>query len=294
MRSVTVLGLGRMGQGLARRYLEAGYAVTVWNRDPSKAAALVAAGARQAATPREAATAAEAIVAMVADDAASRAVWFGDDGALAQAPRGALAIECSTLSADHVGRLAAAARDAGLAYIDCPVTGLPDAAAAGKLTLLVGAAPEDLARAEPFLTPIGNAVRHFGPVGAGTGYKLMINLMGAVQIAALAEGLALSERLGLDRDAVLQALETSQAASPQVVRYARRMSARDFAQPTFTSRLRHKDASYGAALARAAGVPAPLGEAATAWFAAAMAIQPDADEATLIETVLAKAARPEA
>lgn len=284
---IAVLGLGRMGIGMASRLLGAGHQVTVWNRTKAKADSLLSAGARWAGTPAEAAANADAAVAMLADDAASQRAWLApEDGALKQLPPGAFVIECSTISYAHVLELAAAAKAKGLRYIDCPVTGLPNAAAAGDLILLVGAEPADLDAARPLLVPLCRAIHHFGPVGTGSGYKLMINLMGSVQIAALAEGLALAERLGLNRDAVVAAIETGAAASPQVVRFCRPMAERKFSdRPTFTAALRHKDASYGVALANATHSAVPLGKAAVAWWDAAKADAPDADEARLINIV---------
>ena len=286
MTPVAVLGLGRMGRSIATRLLATGYDVRVWNRHRPKAESIVAAGATWAETPAQAATGAAAIYAMVTDDDASAAVWSAADGALTTASAGSLAIECSTLSARHVEQLAAQAQARGLRYIDCPVTGLPDAAAAGTLALLVGADTADLEHARPFLAAISNTIRHFGAVGAGTAYKLMINLMGTVQIAALAEGLALAERLGLERETVIDAVEHSAAASPQVVRYVRLMAehARR-ADPSFTTALRHKDAAYGVEMAATVGAAVPLGEAATAWFATATAIDPNADEAIVIDAM---------
>src|SRR5205085_5218306 len=111
---------------------------------------------------------------------------------------------------------------------DCPVTGLPSAAAAGKLTLLVGADAADLDRAKPYLAPIGDVVRHFGAVGSGTVFKLINNLMGAVQIASLAEGVAIAEQAGLDMNLVAEALSTGAAASPPVIRPSKRTVARHF------------------------------------------------------------------
>ena len=159
--------------------------------------------------------------------------WLGKDGAAATAKAGTLAIECSTVSYSHALDLARELRGRGLIYIDCPVTGLPDAAASGKLTLLVGAEPADLERARPFLSPLSTTIRHFGAVGTGTVYKLINNLMGAIQIAGIAEGLAIAEQAGLDMKLVLEAVETGVAASPQVIRHSRRMAARDFSGANF-------------------------------------------------------------
>lgn len=264
MARIAFLGLGRMGSGMASSLRRAGHDLTVWNRTPDRAAALVASGARGALSPAEAVDDAEAVFVMVADDDASEAVWLSPDGVLAGRPRpGALAIECSTLSHAWVGELASAVRGAGLRYLDAPVTGLPDAAAAGRLTLLVGAEPDDLARARPLFDAVAEQVLHFGPVGCGTAYKLIVNLIGAVQIAGVAEGLAMAERAGLDLDQVVTALASGQAASPQVVRNSRRMVTGDHAENVlFSPVLRRKDTDYALRLAAEIGIAAPFGQVA--------------------------------
>src|SRR4051812_42689874 len=151
MTKVAFIGLGRMGHGMAGRYLDVGFTVAVWNRSKAKAEDLIARGARRASSPADAADDAEAVVTMVADDEASRAVWLAADGAASRMKAGALAIECSTVSYQHAVDLARELRGRGYVYIDCPATGLPEAAAAGKLTLLVGAETADLDRAKPYL-----------------------------------------------------------------------------------------------------------------------------------------------
>src|SRR5215510_8348315 len=171
MPRVAFIGLGRMGHGMAGRYLDAGFEVAVWNRSKAKANDLIARGAQWASSPAAAAVGADAVVTMVADDEASRSVWLGKDGAAANMKAGTLAIECSTVSHRHAFEMARELRSRGLIYIDCPVTGLPEAAAGGKLTLLVGADLADLEQAQPFLAPIGSTVRHFGAVGNGTVFK---------------------------------------------------------------------------------------------------------------------------
>jgi 3-hydroxyisobutyrate dehydrogenase len=285
MPHVAFIGLGRMGHGMAGRYLDGGFTVAVWNRSKAKADDLIARGARWADSPADAADGADAIVTMVADDEASRAVWLGERGAAKTAKSGTLAIECSTVSYQHALDLGRDLRARGLVYIDSPVTGLPDAAAAGKLTLLIGAEPADLEQARPFLTPLATTIRHFGPLGSGTVYKLINNLMGAIQIAGLAEGLAIAEQAGLDMNLVLDAIEHGVAASPQVIRHSRRMVARNFSGATFTAALRHKDAAYAVALAESLLPDVPIGRAAVQAYDKAKAYAPDADEARMIEIV---------
>ena len=285
MHRVAFIGLGRMGHGMAGRYLDAGFEVAVWNRSRAKAEDLIARGARWAASPQEAAIDADAVITMVADDEASRAVWLTKDGAAPAMKAGALAIECSTVSYAHALDMARELKSRGLIYIDCPVTGLPEAAATGKLTLLVGADAADLDKARPYLAPLCTTIRHFGAIGGGTVFKLINNLMGAVQIASLAEGVAIAERAGLDMNLVAEALSTGAVASPQVIRHSKRMVARDFSGASFTAALRHKDAAYAVRLAEELLPGVPVSRAALAAYEKAKASAPDDDEGKMIEIV---------
>jgi 3-hydroxyisobutyrate dehydrogenase len=261
---IAFLGLGNMGAGMAGRLITAGHTLTVFNRTATRAAHFENLGARLADSPRSAAHKADVIIGMTANDESSRAMWLGESGALAadNSPD-ALAIECSTLSHDWVLELAEQVRTRGFRYVDAPVTGLPDAAAAGTLTLLVGAAPADLDAARPILTSLATRVLHFGAVGQGTAYKLMVNLVGAVQIASAAEGIVLAERAGLDLKLVADAVTSGQAASPQVVRNVRRFVAGDHGgNVNFTPALRLKDIEYALRLAAKVGIDCAFGKVA--------------------------------
>jgi 3-hydroxyisobutyrate dehydrogenase len=250
-----------MGKGMAGRLLETGHQLHLYNRTASRADALVRRGAQLFASPKEACQGVDAVVSMVADDAASRAIWLERDGILAaDLAKNAFAIECSTLSHDWVTGLSMRCKARGLRYIDAPVTGVPDVAAAGALTLLVGADADDLQSARGILDALSRRIIRFGPIGTGTAYKLIINMMGAVQIASAAEGLAIAERAGLDIAMVADAIATSQAASPQVVRNTLRMAANDHDHNiVFTSALRLKDVEYGVRFARAIGMDSQFG-----------------------------------
>jgi 3-hydroxyisobutyrate dehydrogenase len=261
---VAFLGLGSMGAGMARRLIAAGHSVAVFNRTPARTVSFEKLGARIALSPRSAAQNADVIIGMTTDDESSSAMWLGEQGALAadNSPH-ALAIESSTLSHDWVLDLANQVHARGFRYVDAPVTGLPDAAAAGTLTLLVGADPADLDAARPIFASLATRVLHFGPVGQGTAYKLMINLLGAVQIASAAEGIVLAERAGLDLKLVADAVASGQAASPQVVRNVRRFVAGDHAgNINFTPALRLKDIDYALRLAKKSGVECTFGKIA--------------------------------
>jgi 3-hydroxyisobutyrate dehydrogenase len=268
MSTVAFIGLGNMGIGMAGRVLAAGHELHVYNRTASRAESLVRGGARQYSTPSEACAGADAVIAMVADDLASRTVWTGPSGILsASTVPGAFAVECSTLSHDWVMELAREAKRQGLRYIDAPVTGLPDAAATGELTLLVGASALDLEAARGLLGTISRRILHFGAIGTGTVYKLMINLLGAVQIASAAEGMAIAERAGLDLNIVAEAIATGQAASPQVARNCRRMvDGNDNRDIVFTPQLRLKDVDYALQLTRKLGIGSPFGALAGTAF----------------------------
>jgi 3-hydroxyisobutyrate dehydrogenase len=286
MSVVAFVGLGNMGIGMAARLLAAGHTLHVYNRTADRANTLVQQGARLFPTPRETCADVDAIVSMVSDDDASRAIWCNPDGVLAASLRpSALAIECSTLSHAWVMELAARAKSKGLRYIDAPVTGLPDAAAAGELTLLVGADAVDLAAARAVLSAFSRRLLHFGGIGTGTAYKLIINLLGAVQIASVAESMAIAERAGLDLRIVADAIATGQAASPQVVRNSQRMLAGNHQQDiVFTPQLRLKDVRYALELARQLGIGSPFGlQAETAFRQLYDLGLQDANESAVLE-----------
>ncbi|HWY76582.1 MAG TPA: NAD(P)-dependent oxidoreductase, partial [Verrucomicrobiae bacterium] len=135
---IAFFGLGLMGSGMARQLLKAGFPLAVFNRNQEKAASFADGGARVARTPREAAVGADVLISMVADDNASRAVWVGENGALAAAAPGVVCVESSTVTVGWVRELAAAASARGCEFLDAPVTGSKAQAASGELNFLVG------------------------------------------------------------------------------------------------------------------------------------------------------------
>ncbi len=271
MTRIAFLGLGKMGAGMAHCLLAGDNELRVWNRSPDKADKLVEEGAVRAATPAEAAANAEVVFSMVADDIASERVWLADDGALSTAEPGFLAIECSTISHTHVGVLNGSVTAKGGAYIDCPVNGPPSAAASGALILLVGAADADLERARPLLQVISSSVLHFGPVGAGTGFKLINNLLGAVHVASIAEAVHLAQQLELDTETLVAAVESGPCASPHVRRMIQPMAERRLAdQFGLSIGLREKDSRYCLAMAGALETGLSVGAKAYDWYRAAV------------------------
>jgi len=269
MAKVAFLGLGAMGSRMAARLIGAGHALTVWNRTAERADALAALGAAVAATPRDAAAGCDAAIAMVRDDAASRAVWLDPEtGALASLPAGALAVECSTLTPGWVRTLAAEAAARGALFLDGPVAGSRPQAEAGALVHLAGGGPEAVARAAPILSATGAALHHVGPVGAGAAVKLAVNAMLALQVAGLAELVGYLRSDGLDAARAAEALLATPVASPAAKGALGAILAGSHA-PSFPLDLALKDLGYALDAAEAVDARLPAVEAVRAVFAEA-------------------------
>ena len=240
---IAFLGLGIMGGGMARRLLANGFPLAVFNRNAEKSKPFAAEGAQVASSPREAATQADFIVSMVADDNASRSLWLGQNGALAAVRPGAVCIECSTVTVDWVRELAAAVAQKQGEFLDAPVTGSKVQAASGELSFIVGGEIATLEKARLVLAAMSKAIIHLGPTGSGALLKLINNFVCGVQVAALAEAMAMIERSGLDRTRALEVLTNGVPGSPLVKAVSTRMTTPDLT-PNFLLRLMAKDLGY--------------------------------------------------
>ncbi len=267
---VALLGLGTMGGGMAANLLKAGFPLAVYNRTAAKAEALAASGARVAATPAAAVKGAAVVIAMLADDDASRAVWMGADGALNAAESDAVLVEASTVSPAWIAELAAAAKTRGLEFLDAPVTGSRLAAADGQLTFLAGGDGASLAKVKPVLDAMSKEIVHLGPVGSGAMMKLINNFLCGVQVASLAEAVAWIERSGLDRDKALTLLKNGAPGSPMISAISERMASRDYTV-NFLLKLMSKDVQYAHATAAKSGVELRTAAAARSLFEIAAA-----------------------
>jgi 3-hydroxyisobutyrate dehydrogenase len=271
MAKIAYLGGGNMAQAMGARLRAAGHDLTVYNRTVEKLKPLVDKGAKTAATPREAVAGAEVVFASVTDDTASRGVWMGPHGALsADLPAGTLVVEHSTMSPDWVKELSSAAKAKGLRYVDCPVAGRPDAAAAGKLVVFGGADDKaDLDAVTPYIASISRKIYHLGPVGTGTAFKLIYNLLGVVQIVGLAEALASAGAAGVDLTTAAAAFADGNTGSPHVQKHGVYMAENEHEDPPgFTANGRLKDSSYGVALEEGLGITPLVGRAAMAAYKA--------------------------
>jgi len=207
MARVAVVGLGAMGSRIARRFLDAGHELTVWNRDAAKAEPLVAAGASAAQTPAEAARQAEAVVTMVADPEALAAVTEGPDGVAAGLVRGSVLVQMSTVGPRSLERLAAVVPEPSL--LDAPVLGSIGEVEAGSLRVFAGGQAELVERWTPLLETLGTVLR-VGPVGAGTAAKLVANSTLVGVVGLLGEALALGTALGLPAERRRPAFESGE------------------------------------------------------------------------------------
>ena len=244
MSKISVLGLGAMGSRMAASLMKAGHEVTVWNRSPKAADALVAAGARPARTPKEAATGADYVVAMLRDNDASRQVWLGSGtGAFEGMSKDAIAIESSTLTADWVRELGANAAERDVAFLEAPVVGSTPQAEAGQLTYLVGGEAGTFEQAQDVLKAMGSNIQHVGPLGSAALSKLATNTLMGVQLTTIAELIGMLKHSGAEVQRVLDVVAGTPAWSPVAARVSSLMLAGNFA-PQFPIGLIEKDFGY--------------------------------------------------
>jgi 3-hydroxyisobutyrate dehydrogenase len=272
-----------MGSRIARRFLDAGHEVVVWNRSPEKADAFVEIGASAAATPADAAARSEAVVTMLAGPAALAEVTEGPAGVAAGAGASTTVLEMSTVGPAAVTRLAfALGPDTGL--LDTPVLGSLTEVESGSLRIFVGGPDELVERWTPLLSALGSP-RHVGPLGAGAAAKLVANSTLLGTLGLLGEALVLADGLGLSRAAAFDVL----SGTPIAAQAERRRAAIESgdAPIRFSLALARKDADLIAAAAAEAGVDLRLAEAARAWLAEAEgAGLGERDYSALLEWVL--------
>lgn len=254
------LGLGALGAPMARRLLAASVPLRVHNRSPAAMEPLRAAGAVAAADPAAAVAGSELVCLCLSDDAAVRAVLLEQERAAVHGlAAGALVIDFSTVAPTTSMALAAALADRGVGYIDAPVTGGTEGARAGTLSVLVGGGADQLERARPLLAQVGSRISHFGPVGSGQQVKALNQVLVAGSYAAVAEALALGQRLGLPLEQVREALRHGAAGSWALEHRAGHMLS-DHYPLGFRLALHRKDLAIALEAAAAADLALPVCE----------------------------------
>jgi putative dehydrogenase len=281
---VAVVGIGNMGLGMALRLRERGVAVTVRDIDPLREALAAEAGARVAGSPAEAGAGCGLAIVCVVDAAQTEAVLFGTGGLAPALTPGATVMLCPTIGPADVERFAARLAGHGLETIDAPMSGGPVRARAGTMSLMVACADAVFARHRALLETLANPVVRIGTrVGDGARTKLVNNLLAAVNLAGAAEALALAEHLGLDARRTLGVIAASSGQSWIGADRLPRALDGDLAPRAHTTLL-GKDSQLALAMAREAGFAVPVGDAAAARFAAAIAAGFGAlDDASLLE-----------
>ena len=281
--TVAVLGTGRMGSAMAERLSGRDVAVVVYNRSPDRARELAERiGARVAATPAEAATGADVVISMVADDEAVRAMYDGPDGVPAGIGPGAVAVDMSTVLPDTIRAIAPAVRACGAGVLDAPVSGSVGSMLTGELTIMAGGDAVDLERARPVLDRLAKRVFHMGELGSGAAMKLAVNTLIYGLNGAIAEGLVLAERNGIDRALAYDVLAASAAGAPFVAYKRAAFVDPDRTPVAFSLGLAEKDLRLIGELADASGTAMPQAEInLQAIRAAERSIGEDADFARL-------------
>ena len=204
--AIAWLGLGHMGSPMARRLLDHGHQLIVWNSSPERAQPLAEAGARVAQSPAAAASEADVVITMLSDPDAVDGVLFGENGAVNGLRPGSTLVEMSTIGPQAV-RTIAGKLPQGIDMVDAPVVGSTTAAMSGTLTVLAGGSAEVLDRVEPILSNLGT-VRRCGQLASGQSLKLVVNTALLTAVAGLADALAVADAVGVARERALEALKT--------------------------------------------------------------------------------------
>jgi 3-hydroxyisobutyrate dehydrogenase-like beta-hydroxyacid dehydrogenase len=278
------VGLGIMGGRMAANLAGAGHELVVFNRTRERAEAWIAEhGGTLAPTPAAVGAQAEVVITMVVDGDQVEHVLLGPDGVAGGAAPGVLCVDMSTIAPAQTRAIGAALAERGLRFVDAPVTGSSPKAEDGTLTIMVGGAEEDVARARPLFEVMGEVVVHVGPLGQGQVVKLINNAVAAANASTLAQALIVGRATGVDLDALVEVMAAGSGASTMLALKAGPMRAHDYAT---LFKLEHmlKDVRLCLEEGQAAGVPFPAAAAARETLTAGMGRGlADADFAAIVE-----------
>ncbi len=275
------IGLGAMGSRMAKRLVAAGFKVLVFDRNRERAQALAAQGAAAAPSTRALAMESDVIMSCVSNDAAVKTIYGGRDGVILSAAPGNIIIEMSTISPETSREVWRAGQARGLEVLDVAISGGPPFAEQGTLTLLAGGSESAYTDCAPIFAAL--ARQHFllGPSGSGTAMKLVVNAVLGVSMQALAEAIALGEKMGLRREHLLNVLSQTAVVAPAQQNKLLRAAANDYSAQ-FPISLMNKDFHLIMEQAAALGVPMPATAAAYQMNVARAAKQPDEDYSGVI------------
>jgi len=261
MTRIGFIGVGTMGLPMAINLVRKGFAVTAHDTNADAVRAAAAAGMRAAASAAEAVAASDIVITMLPSSPHVETVYTGDGGVIAAAREGTLCVDMSTIDPAVSRRLAAAAGERGLRFIDAPVSGGVPRATDGTLAIMVGGATADVEEARPALSAMGANVIHVGPVGSGEVVKLCNNLIAGVAAVAVSEAFRIAEGFGVDPKTVTEVISKSSGHTylmehmhPVPGLVARSASSNGY-QPGFMTDLMCKDLGLAVDAARSLRIP---------------------------------------
>jgi len=240
IKTISYLGLGTMGSGMASNLLKTGYQLTVWNRSVEKCEPFARKGARVADTPTDAVREVDLVMYCLSNDQAVEEVVFGTKGILGGIKEGVIAIDMSTVLPATSLREQEAYANRGVDFLDAPVFGSKQESADAKLWIMAAGNKAIFEKVKPVLEHLGQTVHYFGKNGNATAMKLVGNLIVALEMEALAEGLVLAQKAGLDLKTVMEVVKVADFRSPLLVSNGQNILKRDFS-PSFALKLMLKD-----------------------------------------------------
>ena len=253
---VGFIGLGIMGRPMVRNLMKAGFSLTVHNRTPSRADEFVARGAAWAASPREVAAASDVVITMVPDSPDVELVALGENSLIEGVRPGQAWIDMTTMSPEVARRMARTFAEKGVGMLDAPVSGGETGAIAGTLSIMVGGEAEVLEACRPVLEAMGTTIVHIGPSGMGQTVKLCNQIICAINLLAVAEGLSFAAKSGADLDKVLSVVTKGIGNSRLLETLGPKILAGDYS-PGFKVRLQQKDLRLALEAGAALDFPLP-------------------------------------
>lgn len=288
MDKIGFIGLGIMGKPMAKNLLKAGYDLTFYARRPEVVREMEQAGGKAVGSSKAVAEGTDIVVTIVTADAQVREVILGEDGVLAGASEGQLIVDMSTISPLTIREVAGIAARKGAHVMDAPVSGGDTGAVAGTLTIIAGGEAEDFERCRGIFSAMGKEenIFHVGPVGVGQTVKIVNQLIGGINMAAIAEGLVMGIAAGAEPEMMRKVVEVSSGNSTLFQARVGDYLLKDSFEPGFMLDLMKKDLGIAVDLAKALNVPAPIGAAAYQMYAAASRLgQGERDFSAVCRTV---------
>lgn len=289
IKTISYLGLGTMGSGMASNLLKAGYKLTVWDRSAEKCEPFARKGARVADTPADAVRDVDLVMYSLSNDQAVEDVVFGAEGILTRIKQGQIAMDMSTVLPATSLREQGAYAKRGADFIDAPVFGSKNESANAKLWIMAAGNKASFEKVKPVLEHLGQTVHYFGKNGNAAAMKLVGNLIVALELEALAEGLVLAQKAGLDLNTVMEVVKVADFRSPLLVGNGQNILKRDFA-PSFALKLMLKDADLIEKFANSLQSPIPALRVVEQNLAAAVALGSGNENASALIKALEKAA----